>query len=395
MFDLSGVLCKPGEFFNWKTEVCNECEENSYNHGGMPNYRHECYKVPEDSEYIYKDKFSVECKKGWKGNPIYHDGEYECGCIDADDDFITHYEQVGDDDSKCVGEPIMTHLQLTDDILDYKCAELCTKENGCCTSEDPCKRCCFSFAYNKSLCYGFSEKNPDIDYADNFKCFALRHPPTAFSAPPSPSAAMHRKSTRYPSRYPTKFPSAAPSLSPSICYLSTKTALLTSACMKCMEDIMNKSLYPSVSPTFLPSSSPSLQPTSLPSLQPTSLPSLQPTSLPSLQPTSLPSLQPPHEHNLIHTYTPSTESIACENGILIRGIPICWVGWIILLSSFASMGVLYLCKRMVRKCKKKKRKKKAENAISMVSVTTNLNEQQLHLPPNDGMRAENTEFGGI
>ena len=88
MFDLSGVLCKSGEFFNWKTEVCNECEENSYNHGGMPNYRHECYKVPEDSEYIYKDKFSVECKKGWKGNPIYHDGEYECGCIDADDNFI-------------------------------------------------------------------------------------------------------------------------------------------------------------------------------------------------------------------------------------------------------------------------------------------------------------------
>ena len=75
--------CPPGMHHYIETEVCAPCNKGRYNHGGMPYLRGMCYDIPEDVEYKYLNSTDVACKVWWIGTPIYEDGEYNEGCVDA------------------------------------------------------------------------------------------------------------------------------------------------------------------------------------------------------------------------------------------------------------------------------------------------------------------------
>ena len=75
-------ICPSGTFFDDHAEVCRPCPNNTYNHGTKFLNLHQCYSII-DREILYVNKTSVKCAHGWTGIPIYDDGEYEEGCIDA------------------------------------------------------------------------------------------------------------------------------------------------------------------------------------------------------------------------------------------------------------------------------------------------------------------------
>jgi len=75
--------CPPGMHHYIETEVCIPCNKGRYNHGGMPYLRGMCYDIPEDVEYEYLNSTDVACRAWWIGSPIYEDGEYNEGCVDA------------------------------------------------------------------------------------------------------------------------------------------------------------------------------------------------------------------------------------------------------------------------------------------------------------------------
>ena len=75
--------CPPGMHHYIETEVCIPCNKGRYNHGGMPYLRGMCYHIPEDVEYEYLNSTDVACRAWWIGSPIYEDGEYNEGCVDA------------------------------------------------------------------------------------------------------------------------------------------------------------------------------------------------------------------------------------------------------------------------------------------------------------------------
>ena len=75
--------CPPGMHHYIETEVCIPCNKGRYNHGGMPYLRNMCYNIPEDVEYEYLNITDVACRAWWIGLPIYEDGEYNEGCVDA------------------------------------------------------------------------------------------------------------------------------------------------------------------------------------------------------------------------------------------------------------------------------------------------------------------------
>ena len=75
--------CPPGMHHYIETEVCIPCNKGRYNHGGMPYLRGMCYDIPEYVEYEYLNITDVVCRAWWIGAPIYEDGEYNEGCVDA------------------------------------------------------------------------------------------------------------------------------------------------------------------------------------------------------------------------------------------------------------------------------------------------------------------------
>ena len=75
--------CPPGTFFNEDTETCLPCVNESYNHGFSSYTIYKCYNIPKDAEFSYLNSTDVQCAPWWVGTPIYEDGEYEGGCIDA------------------------------------------------------------------------------------------------------------------------------------------------------------------------------------------------------------------------------------------------------------------------------------------------------------------------
>ena len=77
--------CPPGHHLdlNSPIDACVKCEKGTYNHGGMPRPREFCYTIPEKAEFAYLNSVDVRCRTGWMGIPIYHDGEYEEGCVDV------------------------------------------------------------------------------------------------------------------------------------------------------------------------------------------------------------------------------------------------------------------------------------------------------------------------
>jgi len=75
-------ICPSGTFFDDHTEICKPCPNNTYNHGAKFFNLHQCYSIV-NREILYLNSTAVQCAPGWKGVPIYEDGEYEMGCIDA------------------------------------------------------------------------------------------------------------------------------------------------------------------------------------------------------------------------------------------------------------------------------------------------------------------------
>ena len=80
------IPCSPGHRYNEDIDICVDCESGRYNHGGMPFLRDVCYDIPEDAEYEYLSSTNVHCRRGWRGNPVYEDGEYNAGCVDVPSD---------------------------------------------------------------------------------------------------------------------------------------------------------------------------------------------------------------------------------------------------------------------------------------------------------------------
>ena len=76
--------CGPGRY-NYEN-YCFDCPNGKYNHGGCRfenEYCEErCYSII-DREITYLNSTDVVCSLYWMGTPIYEDGEYETGCIDA------------------------------------------------------------------------------------------------------------------------------------------------------------------------------------------------------------------------------------------------------------------------------------------------------------------------
>ena len=75
--------CPPGTFFNEDTEICVPCVNGTYNHGFSSYTIYKCYNIPKDAEFTYLNATDVQCAPWWVGKPIYEDGEYEEGCVDA------------------------------------------------------------------------------------------------------------------------------------------------------------------------------------------------------------------------------------------------------------------------------------------------------------------------
>ena len=77
-------LCPPGKHHDGgHPEICLDCSGTTYNHGGMHYAREWCYAIPPNqNEFKYLDKINVQCGIGYIGAPLYHNGEYEFGCVD-------------------------------------------------------------------------------------------------------------------------------------------------------------------------------------------------------------------------------------------------------------------------------------------------------------------------
>ena len=231
MSEPSKISCGAGEQWDDTNDKCVPCNIGTYNHGGAPYRKEDCYSI-NDREIIYKDRFSVQCALHWDGIPVYEDGEYEGGCKDGDLD-IFDYKQIGTNNKKCDGIPYINWKwdenggkpQLSAD----NCAEWCTEDDSCCKIGEECRPCCLSFTLNKSLCYGFHEP---IEYAikkNNFKCFTWNFeksptffPTNIYNQLPHicnilnmTSRFLGPKSTPYPSRRPSPWPSRKPTPYPS------------------------------------------------------------------------------------------------------------------------------------------------------------------------------------
>ena len=78
-------LCPPGKHHDsHEPDICIDCSDETYNHGGMHYGREWCYSIPPNqNEFKYLDKINVQCGRYYIGNPMYHNGEYEFGCVDA------------------------------------------------------------------------------------------------------------------------------------------------------------------------------------------------------------------------------------------------------------------------------------------------------------------------
>lgn len=75
-------ICPSGTFFDDHIEICRQCPGDTYNHGTKFFSLHQCYSIV-NREILYVNNTSVKCAPGWTGIPIYDDGEYEDGCVDA------------------------------------------------------------------------------------------------------------------------------------------------------------------------------------------------------------------------------------------------------------------------------------------------------------------------
>ena len=75
-------ICPSGTFFDDHAEVVDPVLIIPIITGTKFLNLHQCYSII-DREILYVNKTSVKCAPGWTGIPIYDDGEYEEGCIDA------------------------------------------------------------------------------------------------------------------------------------------------------------------------------------------------------------------------------------------------------------------------------------------------------------------------
>lgn len=247
------MICPAGE--RWNHEECVPCDKETYNHGGAPAEKEDCYKI-NNREIVYKDRFSVQCAPGWAGIPHYEDGEYEGGCED-NDPFILNFKQIGSYNNKCEGNPYINWNLDKGPVLltENNCAEWCLQDDSCCKKEkENCRPCCLSFTLNESLCYGFKEPKDEIINTEKFKCFSWNFKKT-----------------------PSFFPTNIYMQLPHICNILNMTSRYLKPSTK----------FPSRMPTPWPSRVPTLYPTQFPSRFPTPWPSSKPTNLPSLPPAKI------------------------------------------------------------------------------------------------------------
>ena len=86
--------CSAGERLDDAIEACVACAAGKYNHGNMPFAQEHCYGpapaptpthiVNPSEPFVYLNATDVACHAPWwAGVPVYEDGEYEGGCVDA------------------------------------------------------------------------------------------------------------------------------------------------------------------------------------------------------------------------------------------------------------------------------------------------------------------------
>ena len=225
--------CPAGMRFDINSEnSCIPCVEGTYNHGNMPHEATECYRILKDVEFVYLNATDVQCKQYWKGIPYYENGEYEGGCVDA-------------------GPPPTPSLSPQATSL----------------SNFPTK-------YLSAFPTFFPTRKPS-DYPTGFPSMFPSFFPTVFDSD-YPTKLPTNMPTNFPSREPTTFPTNFPSREPTtfptnfpskesttfptsfptfLCNIKP-TDELPRVCMICIEDLYNRTIFPSASPTMIPSTLP-------------------------------------------------------------------------------------------------------------------------------------------
>ena len=175
--------------------------------------------------------------------------------------------------------------------------------------------------------------------------------------------------TRWPTQYPTSWPSFAPTFNPSIDFCNPRFHLICSfyehrislpaVCYACVEAVVNKTLFPSISPTVLPT------------LSPTVLPTLSPTS------TFSPSLSPTFSPESAYSEATHSEAAHCSS--------VCCYGWVIFVGT---LGFCLFFSFIIKKCRRRRRPILEDNGVIMVAMNTR-EELEANLPKNDSLRITN------
>ena len=164
-------------------------------------------------------------------------------------------------------------------------------------------------------------------------------------------------------KYPTRWPSFAPTFNPSIDFCNPRFHLICSfyehrislpaVCYACVEAVVNKTLFPSISPTSTLSPS---------TLSPSPSPLFSPSPSLSLSPS------PGSAHS---------EAAHCSS--------VCCYGWVIFVGT---LGFCLFFSFIIKKCRRRRRPILEDNGVIMVAMNTR-EELEANLPKNDSLRITN------
>ena len=127
-------ICPSGTFFDDHAEVCRTCPNNTYNHGTKLFNLHQCYSII-DREILYVNNTAVKCASGWTGIPIYDDGEYEEGCVDAGEpSFSPVWTPTFQPSQTFQPSPFIAHRTLPAPQLNDQCTLVKQCNTFCCIS---------------------------------------------------------------------------------------------------------------------------------------------------------------------------------------------------------------------------------------------------------------------
>jgi hypothetical protein len=167
--------------------------------------------------------------------------------------------------------------------------------------------------------------------------------------------------TKYPTHWPTSRPSFAPTFNPSIDFCNPRFHLICSfyehrislptVCYACVEAVVNKTLFPSISPTSTLSPS---------TLSPSPSPLFSPSPSLSLSPS------PGSAHS---------EAAHCSS--------VCCYGWVIFVGT---LGFCLFFSFIIKKCRRRRRPILEDNGVIMVNMSEEL---EANLPKNDSLRITN------